>query len=163
MRYYVDEPRAPRGPGAPRAIDVVRAALAHYDIRAADTWAGQIATTVLVAACATRRTDYSAIIDEVAVAEGLAPDTLRRLLSDVLRPIIADNAAGRQRRLGVVCRTRGVVGAMESVAAYWASRPRGAAERFDNCRNVEPRRAAAHGGDSVSVVRSGTGVDIGED
>lgn len=159
MRYYTDEPRAPRGPGAPRAIDVVRAALAHYDIRAADTWAGQIAATVLVAACATRRTDYSAIIDEVAAAEGIAPDTLRRLLSDVLRPIIADNAAGRQRRLGVVCRTRGVMGAMESVAMYWASRPRGAAERFDSCRNVEPRRGAAHGGGSAAVARGGTGAD----
>lgn len=163
MRYYTDEPRAPRGPGAPRAIDVVRAALAQYDIRSADTWAGQIATAVLVAACATPRTEYSAIVDEFATAEGIAPDTLRRLLSDVLRPIIADNAAGRQRRLGVLCRTRGVVGAMEVVSAYWARRTHQAAERFDICRNVEPRRAAAHGGDSVAVVRSGTGADIGED
>ena len=160
MKYYMDNPRSPRGPGVPRAIDVVHAALAHYDIRAADTWAGQIAATVLVAACATPRTDYSAIIDEVAAAEGLAPDTLRRLLSDVLRPIIADNAAGRQRRLGVVCRTRGVTGAMEAVAMYWASRPRVAAERFDSCRFVAPRVGAANGGDSGAVSRRDTGADI---
>ena len=156
MRYYVDEPRAPR---APRAIDVVRAALAQYDIRAAETWAGQIATAVLVAACATRRTDYSAIIDEYAAAEGVAPDTLRRLLSDVLRPIIADNAAGRQRRLGVLCRTRGVMGAREVVAMYWARRTHQAAGRFDNCRNVEPRLGAACGGDSGAVARRDTGAD----
>ena len=157
MRIYVDEPRAPR---APRAIDAVRAALAHYDIRAANTWAGQIALVVLVAGCATRRTDYSAIIDEVAADEGLAPDTLRRLLSDVLRPIIADNAAGRQRRLGVVCRTRGVTGAMEAVAMYWAAHTQQAANRFDSCRTVDRRGDAACGGDSGAVVRGDTGADI---
>ena len=154
MRYYVDEPRAPR---APRAIDVVRAALAQYDIRAANTWAGQIVMTVLVAACATRRTDYSAVIDEVGAAEGLAPDTMRRLLTDVLRPIIADNAAGRQRRLGVVCRTRGVMGAMEAVSMYWAARTQQAAKRFDNCRNVDRRGGAAWGGDSGAVGCDDTG------
>lgn len=156
MRVYVDEPRAPR---APRAIDAVRAALAHYDIRAVNTWAGQIALVVLVAGCAVRRTDYSAIIDEVAADEGIAPDTLRRLLSDVLRPIIADNAAGRQRRLGVVCRTRGVTGAMEAVAMYWASRTQQAAKRFDSCRNVDRRGGAACGGDSGAVARGDTGAD----
>ena len=122
----------------------VASALAQYGLA---TWQGEpceIAYAVLLGHCEGDGTVASTIVSECERL-GLSEDTLRRLLTDVLRPIIADSAAGRQRRLGVVARGRGVAGAMEAVRAYVARAADLARGRVDTCRIVASPPAPAGG------------------
>lgn len=135
----------------------VASALAQYGLA---TWQGEpceIAYAALVAHCESDGTVGSTIASE-SERLGLSEDTLRRLLTDVLRPIIADSAAGRQRRLGVVARGRGVAGAMEAVRAYVCRAAELARGRVDTCRIVAWREAAAPGAAATVPPEGGTDV-----
>lgn len=127
------------------ASDVIRDALSYYGIMVSDTWTGRIVMDVLLSCCGEPSTPYSAVIESVASNEGIADDTLRRLLTDVLRPIIADSMSGRYRRLAVSARGRGVVVALEAIRLYWARRTHQDAGRVDTCRIVAPSPAPAGG------------------
>lgn len=138
--------------------DVIRDALSYYGISVSDTWTGRIVMDVLLSCCDQLSTPYSAVVASVASDEGLADDTMRRLLTDVLRPIIADSMSGRYRRLGVVARGRGVVGALDAICLYWARRTRKAAGQVDTCRIVAPARAPAPGAGAAVPPEGGTDV-----
>lgn len=133
----------------------VASALAQYGLA---TWQGEpceIAYAVLLAHCEGDGTVSCTIASE-GERLGLSDDTLRRLLTDVLRPIIADSAAGRQRRLGVVARGRGVAGAMEAVRAYVGRAAELARGRVDTCRIVDQGAAAAPGAAAPVPPEGGT-------
>lgn len=135
----------------------VASALAQYGLA---TWQGEpceIAYAVLLSHCEGDGTVSCTIASE-SERLGLSDDTLRRLLTDVLRPIIADSAAGRQRRFGVVARGRGVAGAMEAVRAYVARAADLARGRVDTCRFVAPAGAPAPGAGAAVPPEGGTDV-----
>lgn len=138
--------------------DIIRDALGSYGISTADTWAGQIVFFVLLSVCDIDCTDYSAAISGAASSEGIADDTLRRILTDVLRPIIADSMAGRYRRLGVIARGRGVSGALEAIRLYWMRYTEQAAGQVDTCRIVAPPPAPAGGAGAAVPPEGGTDV-----
>lgn len=138
--------------------DVIGDALSYYGIRVSDTWTGRIVMDVLLSCCYQRSTPYSAAVASAASDEGLADDTMRRLLTDVLRPIIADSMSGRYRRLGVLARGRGVEGALEAICLYWARRTHQDAERVDTCRIVAPPPAPAGGAGAEVPPEGGTDV-----
>lgn len=138
--------------------DVIRDALSYYGIGVSDTWTGQIVMAVLISCCDNLSTSYSAVVASVASAEGIADDTMRRLLTDVLRPIIADSMSGRYRRLGVVARGRGVAGALEAIRLYWARRTQQAAGQVDTCRIVAPPSAPPAGAGRAVPPEGGTDV-----
>lgn len=137
--------------------DVIRDALSYYGISVSDTWTGRIVMDVLLSCCDQLGTAYSAVVASAAIDEGIADDTMRRLLTDVLRPIIADSMSGRYRRLGVVARGRGVAGALEAIRLYWARRTHQAAGRVDTCRIVDTPFAAAGCGGLGALPDMGTG------
>lgn len=133
------------------ASDVIRDALSYYGIIVSDTWTGRIVMDVLLSCCDNPSTPYSTVIETVASNEGIADDTLRRLLTDVLRPIIADSMSGRHRRLAVISRGRGVAGALEAIRLYWARRTHQAGGRVDTCRIVaHGAEPAAGAGEAVA-------------
>ena len=138
--------------------DVIRDALSYYGISVSDTWTGRIVMDVLLSCCDQLSTSYSAVVARAASDEGIADDTMRRLLTDVLRPIIADSMSGRYRRLGVVSRGRGVVGALEAIRMYWARRTHQDAGRVDTCRIVAPPPAPAGGAGEAVPPEGGTDV-----
>lgn len=138
--------------------DVIRDALSYYGISVSDTWTGRIVMDVLLSCCDQLSTPYCTIVASVASDEGIADDTMRRLLTDVLRPIIADSMSGRYRRLGVVARGRGVAGALEAIRMYWARRTHQDAGRVDTCRIVAPRSAPPMGADGAVPPEGGTDV-----
>lgn len=138
--------------------DVIRDALSYYGISVSDSWTGRIVMDVLLSCCYELSTPYSTIVASVASDEGIADDTMRRLLTDVLRPIIADSMSGRYRRLGIIARGRGVEGALEAVRAYWARRTHQDAERVDSCRFVAPPPAPAGGAGGAVPAEVGTDV-----
>ena len=138
--------------------DVIRDALSYYGISVSDTWTGRIVMDVLLSCCDQLSTPYSAVVASAASDEGIADDTMRRLLTDVLRPIIADSMSGRYRRLGVVARGRGVAGALEAIRLYWARRTHQAAGRVDTCRIVAPAGAPAPGAGAAVPPEGGTDV-----
>lgn len=137
--------------------DVIRDALSYYGISVSDTWTGRIVMDVLLSCCDQLSTPYSAVIERVASNEGIADDTLRRLLTDVLRPIIADSMSGRYRRLAVISRGRGVAGALEAIRMYWARRTHQAAGRVDTCRIVAHGAAPAAGAGEAAAPEGATG------
>lgn len=138
--------------------DVIRDALSYYGISVSDTWTGRIVMDVLLSCCDEPSTPYCAVIESVASDEGIADDTLRRLLTDVLRPIIADSMSGRYRRLAVIARGRGVAGALEAIRLYWARRTHQAAGRVDTCRIVAPSPARPEGAGRAVPPEGGTDV-----
>lgn len=141
-----------------RMQDVIHDALSYYGIWVSETWTGQIVMAVLLSCCEDMRSDYSAVVASVARDECIADDTLRRILTDVLRPIISDSMSGRYRRLGVVARRRGVAGALEAIRLYWARRAEQDAGRVDTCRIVASAGAPAGGAGAAVPPEGGTDV-----
>lgn len=131
-----------------RAYDYITDALLLYCIGWGDTWAGTLVLDVLLSCwdSAVRTVPgYCAVLEDVADKEGIAIDTIRRIVTDVMRPIIGDSPTGHRRRLGVTTRYRGVSGALDLVMRYVASRAQQDAGRVDTCRNVAPAGAPAGG------------------
>lgn len=123
------------------AYDYVTDALLLYGIKWSDTWSGMIVMAVLLSCCdKSARTvpDYSAALEDVANNEGIAIDTIRRIVTDVMRPIIGDSPTGHRRRLGVNTKLRGVAGVLDLVMRYAAVRARAAQGQVYNCRIVAP-------------------------
>lgn len=140
-----------------RIRDVVADAMALYCIPWAGNTMGGVAVDVMVMYIGCDSTARSAIIPAEAGRLGISDDTLRRVLTDVLRPIIADTVPGRMRTLGVVARGRGVIGALEAVRLYYERRARMAAEPVDTCRIVDTPLAAAGCGGLDALPDMGTG------
>lgn len=143
------------------AYDYVTDALMLYGISWADKWSGMIVLAVLLSSCdRSARTvpDYCAALEDVADNEGIAIDTIRRIVTDVMRPIIGDSPTGHRRRLGVTTRYRGVPGALDLVMRYVAARARAEQGRVDTCRIVAPAGAPAGGAGAAVPPEGGTDV-----
>lgn len=146
------------------AYDYVRDALAIYGIRWDDTWAGMIVFAVLLScvdSLARTVPDYSTVIEAVAEAEGLASDTVRRIITDFLRPIIGDSATGHRRRLGVHTDCRGVSGALDIIVRYVYARARAELGPVDTCRIVPCGSARAPQAHAEVPPHGGTDVNNG--
>lgn len=131
-----------------RAYDCITDALLHYRIGWCDTWSGMIVLDVLLScwdSAARTVPGYCAVLEDVADKEGIATDTIRRIVTDVMRPIIGDSPTGHRRRLGVTTRYRGVPGALDLVMRYVSARAHQDAGRVDTCRIVAPAGAPAAG------------------
>lgn len=134
--------------GSCSAFDYVTEALKLYGIRWADTWSGMIVLSVLFScleAAAHTVPGYCAALEDVAGDEGIATDTIRRIVMDVMRPMIGDSPTGHRRRLGVTTRLRGVPGALDLVVRYVAGRGGAENARVDTCRIVAPPPAPPMG------------------
>lgn len=143
------------------AYDYVTDALAIYGIAWADTWSGMIVLSVLLSCLdnlARTVPEYSAAIEAIGNAEGLADDTVRRIITDVMRPIIGDSATGHRRRLGVHTECRGVSAALDLVTRYAWARARAEQGRVYTCRNVAQRSAPAPQAGAAVPTEVGTDV-----
>ena len=131
-----------------RAYDYITDALLLYQIGWCDTWSGMLVLDVLLS-CWDREActvpGYSAALEDVADKEGIATDTIRRIVMDVMRPMIGDSPTGHRRRLGVSTRFRGVPGALDLVMRYVSVRADQDAGRVDTCRIVATRPAPPMG------------------
>ena len=134
--------------GSCSAYDYVTDALKLYGIRWVDTWSGMIVLSVLFScleAAANTVPGYCAVLEDVAGDEGIATDTIRRIVMDVMRPMVGDSPTGHRRRLGVTTRYRGVPAALDLVMRYVAVRADQDAGRVDTCRIVAPPSAPPMG------------------
>lgn len=131
-----------------RAYDYITDALLLYRIGWGDTRSGMLVLDVLLSCWdrdARTVTGYCAALEDVADKEGIAIDTIRRVVMDVMRPMIGDSATGHRRRLGVTTRLRGVQCALDLVMRFVAARARVDDGRVDTCRIVASAGAPAGG------------------
>lgn len=143
-----------------RAYDYITDVLLLYRIGWCETCAGMLVLDVLLTCwdrAARTVPGYSAVLEEVADKEGIATDTIRRVVMDVMRPIIGDSPTGHRRRLGVNTGLRGVSGALDLVMRYVASRADQDAGRVDTCRIVAPAGAPADGAGAAVSPEGDTG------